>query len=87
MRLRNTFCKIIGLNMLLIASIIFIYYSIWTLIMPFVNKDHPLHSFFLPREWAIRIPVILLLTCFAVVTSFIALVMIKSNSLKFKKKK
>ncbi|EMR11494.1 hypothetical protein PNEG_00507 [Pneumocystis murina B123] len=57
------------------------------ILKPFVNKDHPLHSFFLPREWAIRIPVVLLLTCFAVVMSFIALVMIKSNSLKFRKKK
>ncbi|KTW32032.1 uncharacterized protein T551_00714 [Pneumocystis jirovecii RU7] len=54
---------------------------------PFVDKDHPLHSFFFPREWAIRIPVILLLTCFVIVTSFMAIVMIKSNSLKLKKKK
>ncbi|KAG4305194.1 hypothetical protein PORY_001364 [Pneumocystis oryctolagi] len=82
----NILYRFTRLNMLFIASIIFIYYSIWTLIMPFVDKDHSLHNFFFPREWAIRIPVILLLTCFAIVTSFMALVMIRSNSLKFKKK-
>lgn len=46
---------------------------------PFVDDDHPLQNFFPPREWAIRIPVILILLGSAVVGSFLSFVMIRSN--------
>ncbi|KAI0143532.1 dolichol phosphate-mannose biosynthesis regulatory protein [Xylariaceae sp. FL1272] len=70
---------LVGLAMLVAASVVFLYYSIWTLAMPFVDSDHPLHSIFPPREWAIRIPVILILLASAVVGSFLSVVMIRSN--------
>jgi dolichyl-phosphate mannosyltransferase polypeptide 2 regulatory subunit len=57
---------------------------------PFVDDDHFLHSLFLPREWAIRIPVILVILGSTVVGSFLSVVMIKSNrkkALKAKQKK
>ncbi|KFA62223.1 hypothetical protein S40285_07724 [Stachybotrys chlorohalonatus IBT 40285] len=75
--------------MLVAASVVFLYYTIWTLLMPFVDDDHPLHHFFPPRVWAIRIPVILILLGSAVVGSFLGMVMIRSNrkkALKSKKK-
>ena len=85
--------------MLVTATIIFLYYTTWTLFMvssfsrsssprflindqPFVDPGHPLHDFFPPRVWAIRIPVILLLLGSAVVGSFLSIVMIKSNRKK-----
>ena len=46
---------------------------------PFVDPGHPLHDFFPPRVWAIRIPVILILLGSAVVGSFLSVVMIRSN--------
>lgn len=46
---------------------------------PFVDDDHPLQNFFLPRVWAIRIPVMLILLGSAVVGSFLGMVMIRSN--------
>lgn len=49
---------------------------------PFVDDDHILHSLFLPRVWAIRIPVILLILGTTVVGSFLSVVMIKSNRKK-----
>jgi dolichyl-phosphate mannosyltransferase polypeptide 2 regulatory subunit len=49
---------------------------------PFVDDDHPLQSLFPPRVWAIRIPVILTLLGSAVVGTFLAMVMIKSNRKK-----
>jgi dolichyl-phosphate mannosyltransferase polypeptide 2 regulatory subunit len=55
-----------------------------------VDDDHFLHSLFLPREWAIRIPVILVILGSTVVGSFLSVVMIKSNrkkALKAKQKK
>ncbi|KAL4802715.1 dolichol phosphate-mannose biosynthesis regulatory [Aspergillus unguis] len=73
--------------MLLAATAIFLYYTAWTLLMPFVDPGHPLHAFFLPRVWAIRIPVFLTLLGSAVVGTFIAIVMINSNKKKEAKAK
>lgn len=52
------------------------------ILQPFVDDDHPLQNFFLPRVWAIRIPVILILVGSAIVGSFLAVVMIRSNQKK-----
>lgn len=79
--------KLVGFAMLVAASVIFLYYTIWTLLMPFVDVDHPLQNLFLPRKWAIRIPVILLLLGSAVVGSFVGMVMIRSNQKKAAKAK
>ena len=54
---------------------------------PFVDSDHPLHAYFPPRVWAIRIPVILILIGSAVVGSFLSVVMIRSNRKKAAKAK
>ncbi|KAK0748661.1 dolichol phosphate-mannose biosynthesis regulatory [Apiosordaria backusii] len=74
--------KLVGLAMLAAASAVFLYYTIWTLLMPFVDSDHPLQNFFPPRVWAIRLPVILVLLGSAVVGSFLSIVMIRSNRKK-----
>ncbi|KAI9886741.1 MAG: hypothetical protein M1823_001450 [Watsoniomyces obsoletus] len=70
---------LVGLAMLIVASAVFLYYTVWTLMMPFVDPGHPLHDLFPPRVWAIRIPVILILLGGAVVGSFLSVVMIRSN--------
>ena len=54
---------------------------------PFVDQGHPLQSYFPPRVWAIRIPVILILLGSAVVGSFLSIVMIRSNRKKAAKAK
>ncbi|KAI1908067.1 Dolichol phosphate-mannose biosynthesis regulatory protein [Ophidiomyces ophidiicola] len=79
--------QLFGLAMLLVATAVFLYYSAWTLLMPFVDPGHPLHDLFPPRVWAIRIPVILTLLGSAVVGTFLALVMIRSNRKKAAKAK
>ncbi|KAF2747629.1 dolichyl-phosphate mannosyltransferas-like protein polypeptide 2 [Sporormia fimetaria CBS 119925] len=76
--------------MLIAATVVFLYYTVWTLFMPFVDEDHPLHSLFPPRVWAIRIPVILIILGSTVVGTFLSTVMIRSNrkkALKAKQKK
>jgi len=73
--------------MLVAATVVFIYYTTWTLLMPFVDPGHPLHDLFPPRVWAIRIPVILILLGTTVVGSFLSMVMIKSNRKKAAKAK
>ncbi|EPY52216.1 dolichol-phosphate mannosyltransferase subunit 2 [Schizosaccharomyces cryophilus OY26] len=57
----------------------FIYYTIWILIMPFVDGMNPTQKFFLDREWAIVVPVSLMLFGICLVGTFISLVMIKSQ--------
>ncbi|KAF9698704.1 hypothetical protein EKO04_002867 [Ascochyta lentis] len=74
--------RLVGLSMLVAATAIFVYYTVWTLFMPFVDEDHVLHSLFLPRVWAIRIPVILIVLFTTVVGSFLSVVMIRSNRKK-----
>ncbi|KFZ11283.1 hypothetical protein V501_04846 [Pseudogymnoascus sp. VKM F-4519 (FW-2642)] len=79
--------KLVGLAMLLVASAVFLYYSIWTLLMPFVDPDQPIQQLFPPRVWAIRIPVIIILLGSALVGSFLSIVMIRSNRKKAAKAK
>lgn len=79
--------KLVGLAMLIVATVVFLYYTVWTLLMPFVDEPHPLQNFFPPRVWAIRIPVILILLGSAVVGSFLGVVMIRSNRKKAAKAK
>ncbi|KAF1974431.1 dolichol phosphate-mannose biosynthesis regulatory [Bimuria novae-zelandiae CBS 107.79] len=74
--------RLVGLGMLVAATTVFFYYTIWTLFMPFVDEDHILHAFFLPRVWAIRIPVILIVLATTVVGTFLSTVMIRSNRKK-----
>ncbi|KAJ9500692.1 Dolichol phosphate-mannose biosynthesis regulatory protein [Exophiala xenobiotica] len=68
--------------MLIAATTIFFYYTLWAIVMPFVDDDHPLQALFPSRVWAIRIPVILTLLGSAVVGTFLAMVMIRSNRKK-----
>ena len=56
--------------------------SLTDLPQPFVDDDHPLQNLFPPRVWAIRIPVILTLLGSAVVGTFLAMIMIRSNRKK-----
>ncbi|CCC05938.1 unnamed protein product [Sordaria macrospora k-hell] len=62
--------KLVGLAMLVAATFVFLYYTIWTLLMPFVDSDHPLQNVFPAREWAIRIPVILIILGATVIGTF-----------------
>ena len=88
--------------MLIVATTVFLYYTLWTLFMvclplsrrpvtksmqPFVDDNHPLQNLFPPRVWAIRVPVILTLLASTIVGSFLAMVMIRSNRKKAAKAK
>lgn len=65
-----------------VASAVFLYYSTWVLVLPFVDESNSLHGFFLPRDYAIKIPVLLLLIGGIAVGSFIASVLLKEHKKK-----
>ncbi|KAJ3258564.1 Centrosomal protein of 83 kDa [Boothiomyces macroporosus] len=74
--------KIVGSTMMFISFIVFTYYSTWVFIVPFLTPDHYLHSLFLPYEWAIRIPVLLLVIGIALIGGFVSYVLSKSAKSK-----
>ncbi|ORX94180.1 dolichyl-phosphate mannosyltransferase polypeptide 2 [Basidiobolus meristosporus CBS 931.73] len=77
----------LGATILAVSTIVFLYYTVWAMIMPFVDEGHLLHEYFPPPEYAIRIPVVLLLFGLTVVFTFISMVMIKSNQRRLLLKK
>lgn len=48
-------------------------------LQPFIDEGHFLHSYFLPREYALVIPLVLILLILFVITTFLSLAMIKSR--------
>lgn len=73
--------------MLGVASAVFLYYSTWVLVLPFVDDGSILQKGFLPRDYAIKIPLLLLLIGGLGVGSFIASVLIKESNKKKEKAK
>ncbi|KAI0818738.1 dolichol phosphate-mannose biosynthesis regulatory protein Dpm2, partial [Irpex lacteus] len=61
---------------LLTVATIFVYYSIWTLILvlstqPLVDYSSPIHAWFPAREWAVRIPVFILILGMSAIGLFV----------------
>ncbi|GER35431.1 dolichol phosphate-mannose biosynthesisregulatory family protein [Striga asiatica] len=74
--------RAIGLLLSIISLSIFTYYTLWVIILPFVDSDHFVHSYFLPQEYAILIPVYAGVTLICFLSVFIGYVMIKSKKKK-----
>lgn len=72
--------------MLLVATLIFIYYTIWTFATPFLDDDSFIQNFFLPRYYAIALPVVALIIGISIVATFVGLVIVKSVQTKKGKK-
>lgn len=72
--------------MLLLATLIFIYYTIWTFVTPFLDDDSFIQNFFLPRYYAIALPVVALIVGISIVATFVGLVIVKSVQKKKGKK-
>lgn len=73
---------LVGVGMLTVATVVFVYYSLWTFLVPFVDPSHPIAALFPDREWAVRIPALLLVLGVLVVGSFIGITVSKSNKKK-----
>lgn len=70
--------KLVGTGLLLASVTIFVYYTLWVIVLPFVDTSHPVQDFFLPRKYAIAIPTVLVIIVVALVVSFIGLTVMKS---------
>ncbi|KAJ2489125.1 hypothetical protein IWW37_004262 [Coemansia sp. RSA 2050] len=77
--------KTVGAALLAVGLFVFTYYSIWTLVMPFVDEGHAAHQLFPPQWYAIAIPVFLLVVGVTAVFGFLSFVMLKSGKKAAKK--
>ncbi|PCH38066.1 hypothetical protein WOLCODRAFT_51086, partial [Wolfiporia cocos MD-104 SS10] len=69
--------KTAGGTILFIATIIFIYYTLWTILLPFFDTSSPIHAVFPSREWAVRIPSFILILGMSAIGLFLGTTIIK----------
>ncbi|XXG69488.1 hypothetical protein AAC387_Pa06g2338 [Persea americana] len=55
---------------------IFTYYTFWVIILPFVDSDHFIHNYFLPKEFALIIPVFAGVALLSLLSMFIGFVIL-----------
>lgn len=84
--MQQIFDKLVGLVMLAVATAVFVYYTAWVFVLPFVDESNQLQSFFLPRDYAIKLPIVLLVLAGTAVGTFIGSVLVKKSK-KAKSKK
>jgi dolichyl-phosphate mannosyltransferase polypeptide 2 regulatory subunit len=71
-----------GLGLVSVSVGLFLYYSFWVLVTPFIDTNHWLQSYFPDRSYALVIPTLLCVVAVSIVSSFVALVMIRSSKPK-----
>lgn len=79
--------KLIGFGMLGVAAFVFTYYTAWVFVLPFIIEDNILNQFFLPRDYAIKLPILLLFIAALGVGTFVGKVLIKNQQKQKSKKK
>jgi len=71
--------RLVGYGLVLLSAVIFTYYTLWVVILPFVEDDHLVKNLFLPRIYALVIPVVAGVIALLALGSFIVLVSIGSK--------
>ncbi|XP_068561805.1 dolichol phosphate-mannose biosynthesis regulatory protein isoform X1 [Cebidichthys violaceus] len=72
----------VGVSLVVFSLLLFTYYSVWVIVLPFVDDDHVLHEYFLPREFSVILPgvaAVMLLLC---IGAFTAVIMWKNRKPK-----
>ncbi|KAM4635526.1 dolichol phosphate-mannose biosynthesis regulatory protein [Polymixia lowei] len=71
-----------GVSLVGFSLLLFTYYSIWVIILPFVDSDHVLHKYFLPREYSVILPGIAAVILLLCIGTFTGIVMWKNHKPK-----
>ncbi|KAH9981158.1 dolichol phosphate-mannose biosynthesis regulatory [Lactifluus volemus] len=79
--------KVLGGAMMAAAVTIFIYYTSWAILVPFFDASSPIHAWFPPREWAVRLPAFILVVGLSAIGGFIGYTVIKENQKQAQKAK
>lgn len=62
--------------LLIVVTLVYFYYLVWIALTPFLESDSEILRWFPEKEWAVKVPVILLILGFTVVMSFVSIKMI-----------
>ncbi|XP_070614844.1 dolichol phosphate-mannose biosynthesis regulatory protein [Erythrolamprus reginae] len=71
--------QFVGYGLVTFSLVLFAYYTIWIIVLPFIESDHLVHKYFLPREYSVIIPVVAGLVLLLFIGTFIAIVMWKNQ--------
>ncbi|KAM5298528.1 dolichol phosphate-mannose biosynthesis regulatory protein [Ctenodactylus gundi] len=71
--------QVVGLGLVAVSLIIFTYYTVWVIVLPFIDSEHAIHKYFLPRAYAVTIPLAAGLLLLLLVGLFISYVMLKKQ--------
>ncbi|KAJ1510769.1 hypothetical protein HMI54_015300 [Coelomomyces lativittatus] len=74
--------RTIGAFFLLIAFSVWIYYTIWVFVLPFIDEDHFIQCLFLDREYAILLPTLFITFGLSAVGGFMGWVLLKTKAQK-----
>ncbi|KAF4113269.1 dolichol phosphate-mannose biosynthesis regulatory protein [Onychostoma macrolepis] len=72
----------VGFGLVGFSLLLFTYYTIWVIVLPFVDSDHVIHSYFLPREYSVILPGVAALILLFFVGTFIGVVTWKNRKPK-----
>ncbi|CAK7316539.1 Dolichol phosphate-mannose biosynthesis regulatory protein [Vulpes lagopus] len=71
--------QVVGLGLVAISLIIFIYYIAWVILLSSIDSQRVIHKYFLPRAYAVAIPLAAGLLLLLFVGVFITYVMLKNQ--------
>ncbi|XP_077161777.1 dolichol phosphate-mannose biosynthesis regulatory protein [Paroedura picta] len=71
--------QVVGYGLVAFSLILFAYYTVWIIVLPFIESDHIIHKYFLPREYSVIIPVAAGLLLLLFIGVFIAIVAWKNR--------
>ncbi|KAI5937886.1 Dolichol phosphate-mannose biosynthesis regulatory protein [Manis javanica] len=71
--------QVVGLGLVSVSLIIFTYYTVWVIVLPFIDSQHVIHKYFLPRAYAVAIPLAAGLLLLLFVGLFITYVMLRNQ--------
>lgn len=69
----------VGLGLVAVSLVIFTYYTAWVILLPFIDSQHVIHKYFLPRAYAVAIPLAAGLLLLLFVGVFIIYVLLKNQ--------
>ncbi|XP_019963746.1 dolichol phosphate-mannose biosynthesis regulatory protein isoform X2 [Paralichthys olivaceus] len=72
----------VGMSLVIFSLLLFTYYSVWVIVLPFVDGGHVLHKYFLPREYSVILPGIAAVILLLCIGAFTALLMWKNRKPK-----
>ncbi|KAL4067656.1 dolichol phosphate-mannose biosynthesis regulatory [Scleroderma citrinum] len=73
--------------MLLTAIFVFVYYTTWTILLPFFDVTSLIHGYFPAREWAVRLPAFILVVGLSGIGFFVGSTIIKEKKRRAQKAK